>query len=227
MDYIYYQTLIIYNPILKFVGFTLAARATPLRLALRPCGLRYALAACATPSLLGLCPRGSRYALGARATPLLLGLCPRGLRYALAARATPSRLGFALAGHATCLRLGLRRRWQWRRQQWKRRQRMLVLAACATHSQARASPSRLGFARFALAARTPRLRLGSPKHNNQTAKQRPQKLLRQRCRLSAEAVAAGGISAGCCGGIGCGSVGGSVSVSSNGGGGGSGSSGRR
>jgi hypothetical protein len=35
-----------------------------------------------------------------------------------------------------------------------------------------------------------RLRLGSPKHNNQTAKQRPQKLLRQRCRLSAAAVAA-------------------------------------
>jgi hypothetical protein len=67
----------------------------------------------------------------------------------------------------------------------------------------------------------------SPKHNNQTAKQWLQKLLRQRCRLSAKTVAAGGISAGCCGGIGCGSVGGSVSISSNGGGGGGGSSGGR
>jgi hypothetical protein len=167
------------------VGFALAARATPSRLALRP--------------------RGSRYALVARALPARLALRPRGSRY-------------ALAGHATRSRLGLRRRRRWRRRQWKRRQRMLALTAHATRSQARALPSRL-----ALRARG----LALPKHNNQTAKQRPQKLLRQRCRLSAEAVAAGGISAGCCGGIGCGSVGGSISVSSNGGGGGGDSSGER
>jgi hypothetical protein len=179
-------------------------------LRLYPCGLRSALAACATPSWLALCARG---------------LC-----YMLAAWALPSRLGFALAAHATCLRLGLRRQRRWRQRQWKQRWQMLALAACATRLQAWALPSRLGFACFALAARLcllcPR---GSalPKHNNQTAKQWLQKLLRQRCRLSAAAIAAGGSSAGSCGGIGCVSVGGSVSISGNGGGGGNGSSGGR
>ncbi len=63
---------------------------------------------------------------------------------------------------------------------------------------ARMSPSRLGFARLALAAHATRSRLGlrprgsaSPTHNNQTAKQRPQKVLRQCYHLSAPAVAAG------------------------------------
>ncbi len=99
-----------------------------------------------------------------------------------------------------------------------------ALAACATRLQARASPSRLGFARrLALRACGSAL----PKHNNQTAKQRPQKLLWQRCRLSATAGAAGGSSAGSCGGIGCSSIGGSISVSGNGGGGGGSSNGRR
>ncbi len=92
------------------------------------------------------------------------------------------------------------------------------LGLCPRGSASPTSPSRL-----ALRARGS----ASPKHDNQTAKQRLQKLLWQRCRLSAEAVAAGGISAGCCSGIGCGSVGHSVSVSSNGGGGGGGSSGGR
>ncbi len=129
---IYNWNLIIYNLILKFVGFALAACAMPSRLTLGPRGSRYALAACATPSRLGLCPRSSGFAL--------------------AACATPSQLGFALAGHATRSRLGLRRRRRWRRWQWKRRQRMLALAARATRLQARASPSRLGFSRFDLTA---------------------------------------------------------------------------
>jgi hypothetical protein len=109
----------------------------------------FALEACTTPLRLGLCPRGLQYALAACAMPLKLKLCPRSSRYALAAWAMPSRLGFALAAHATCSRLGLRR---WRRWQWKQRQRMLALAARAMCSQARALPSRLGFARFAVVA---------------------------------------------------------------------------
>ncbi len=63
------------------------------------------------------------------------------------------------------------------------------------------SPSRLGFARLALVAHATSSRLGlcprglaSPTHNNQTAKQRLQKVLRQRYHLSAPAVAAGGSS---------------------------------
>ncbi len=110
-------------------------------------GLHYTLVARASPSRLALCPRGSRYAIAACATPSRLGLCPRGLRYALAARARHSRLG-------------LRQRRGWRRRQWKQGRRMLALATRATCSQAWASPSRLGFARFALAARATRSRLG-------------------------------------------------------------------
>jgi hypothetical protein len=89
-----------------------------------------------------------------------------------------------------------------------------------------ASPSRLGFACFALAACATRLRLGLlphnlalPAHNNQTATQQPQKLLRQRCCLSAAAVAAGSSSGGSCGGIGCGGGSGSISISVSGNGG--------
>ncbi len=74
------RTLIIYNPILKFVGFALAARAIPSRLELRPRGLRYALAACTMRSWLALRARGLRYALAA-------WLCPLRSRYALAAQA--------------------------------------------------------------------------------------------------------------------------------------------
>jgi hypothetical protein len=65
----------------------------------------------------------------------------------------------------------------------------------------RTLPSRLGFARLALPAHATRSRLGlrpcgsaSPTHNNQTAKQRPQKVLWQRFQLSAPAVVAGGSS---------------------------------
>jgi hypothetical protein len=63
-------------------------------------------------------------------------------------------------------------------------------------------------------------------HNNQTAKLQPQKLLWQRCCLSAAAVAAGGSSIGSSigssGDIGCDSDGGNVSISGKGGGGGGG-----
>jgi hypothetical protein len=59
-------------------------------------------------------------------------------------------------------------------------------------------PSRLGFARLALATHATRSRLGLhpcglalPTHNNQTAKQRRKKVLRQCYHLSAPAVAAG------------------------------------
>jgi hypothetical protein len=120
----------------------------------------FALAAHAMPSRLVLHPRSLRYALAARATPSWLGLCPRGLRYALVAWALPSWLGFALAAHAMRSRLGLRWRQRWRRRQWKQRWRMLALATNASRSRARALPSRLGFARFALTARATRLWLG-------------------------------------------------------------------
>ena len=83
------------------------------------------------------------------------------------------------------------------------------------------------------ATRSPVCPCGSalPTHNNQTAKQRPQKLLWRLCRLSAAAVATGGSSgasnsassSGSCSGIGCVSAGRSVSVSGNCGGGGGGS----
>jgi hypothetical protein len=171
----------------------------------------FALAACATPSRLALHPRGSRYALAARALP---SRRPRGLALPLRVTLGARGLGCGSGGgggggsgsdSSKCLpsRLALRAR-------------RLGLCPCGLASPA--LPSWL-----ALRARG----LALPKHNNQTAKQRPQKLLRQRCRLSAKAVAAGGISTGCCGGIGCGRVGGSVSVSSNGSGGGGGSSGGR
>jgi hypothetical protein len=166
------------------------------------------------PSRLTQRPRGSRYALVARASPSRLELCPRGL-------ASPSRLTLRARGSGCggggnggggsgsdggkCL------------------PSRHALRACRLGLRPRGSALPASPSRLALRARG----LALPKQNNQTAKQRPQKLLRQRCRLSATAVAAGGSSAGSCGGIGCGSVGGSISVSGNGGGGGGGSSGRR
>jgi hypothetical protein len=162
--------------------------------------------------------RGSRAQPGrgrrcAQALPLRLALRPCGSGFALVARATPSQLALRARGLASTSRLTLR----------------ACGLSCGNSGSdsGECSPSRLGFtaspSQLALRARG----LALPKHNNQTAKQRPQKLLRQRCRLSAAAIAAGGSSAGSCGGIGCGSVGGSVSVSGNGGGGGGGSSGGR
>ena len=63
--------------------YALAAQALPLQLALRARGSGFTLAARATRLRLGLCPRISCYALAAR-----LGLRPRGSRYALAAWAS-------------------------------------------------------------------------------------------------------------------------------------------
>ncbi len=99
-----------------------------------------------------------------------------------------------------------------------------VLRLCPCGSRytltAWALPSRLALrargSGLAITACTTRLRLGRrpcglalPTHNNQTAKQQPQKLRWQRCRLSAAVVAAGGSSGGSSigssGGIGCGS----------------------
>ncbi len=166
------------------------------------------------------------------ALPLRLALRPRGSCYALAACATPSRLGLHPRGSALLSRLTLRTCGSGcsggggggggsgsdggECSPLQHALRACRLGLCPRGLASPTSPSRL-----ALRARG----LALPKHNNQTAKQRPQKLLWQRCRLSAAAVAAGSSSAGSCGGIGCGSVGGSVSVSSNGGGGGGGSSG--
>ncbi len=196
------------------MGFTLAACAMPSRLALRPRGLRYALAACATPSRLALRPRGSGFALAARAMPLRLALRPRGLAFPL--RVTLRARGLGCGGGSgggggsgsngsKCL------------------PSRLALRTCRLGLRPRGSALPASPLQLALCA----CGSASPKHNNQIAKQRQQKLLWQRCRLSAKAVAAGGISAGYCGGIGYGSIGGSVSVSSNGGGGGGGSSGGR
>ncbi len=188
--------------------------ATPLRLALRPRGSHYALAARAMPSRLGLCPRGLCYVLAAWASPLRLGLRPRGSaspsRLTLRARSSGCGGGGGGGGGSgrdggKCLPS-------------QHALRACRLGLCPRGSALPALPSRLALRAHGLA---------SPKHNNQTAKQRPQKLLWQRCRLSAAAVAAGGSSAGSCGGIGCSNIGGSVSVSSNGGGGGGGSSGGR
>ncbi len=171
----------------------------------------FALAACATPSRLVLRPRGLGFALAARHRPC--GSC-----YVLAARAAVAAAVAAAAVEATAANACPRGT------RYALAGSGFVLAARLRPLHPRglalpASPSRL-----VLRARG----LASPKHNNQTAKQRPQKLLRQRCRLSAAAVVAGGSSAGSCGGIGCGSIGGSVSVSGKGGGGGgSGSSGGR
>jgi hypothetical protein len=166
------------------------------------------------PLRLGLHPRGSCYALAAHATPLRLALRPRGLALPsrLTLRACSSGCGSGSGssggggsgsngGKCSPSRLALR---------------ALRLGLCPQGTALPASPSRL-----MLRARG----LALPKHNNQTAKQRPQKLLWQCCHLSATAVAAGSSSAGSCGGIDCGSVGSSISVSGNGGGGGGGSSG--
>jgi hypothetical protein len=179
--------------------------------------------------VLRLCPRGSHYALATWASPSRLALRPRGSGFALAAHAMRSRLRLRPRGSALPSRLTLRACGS-------------GCGGCGSGGGGSGSdggeclPSRLALharrlglcprgsaspLRLALRARGSAL----PKHNNQTAKQRPQKLLRQCCRLSAAAVAAGGSSAGSCGGIGCGSVGGSVSVSGNGGSGGGGSSG--
>ncbi len=175
-----------------------------MRLALRPCGSRYALAAWASPSRLALCARGLGFALTA-------WLRPRGSRYTLAARAVEGGGGGggssgSNGGECLPLRHALPAR------------RLGLRPRGSASPASPASPSRLVLRACGLA---------SPKHNNQTAKQRPQKLLRQRCRLSAAAVAAGGSSAGSCGGIRCGSVGGSISISGSGGSGGGGSSGGR
>jgi hypothetical protein len=186
----------------------------------------------ALPSRLALRPRGSGFALPARASPSRLALRPRGSGFALAAHGTRSRLGLRPCGSALPSWLTLRARGlgcgggggggsgsdggECSPSRLALRSRRLELRPRGSASPA--LPSRL-----ALRTRGPAL----PKHNNQIAKQRPQKLLRQRCRLSAAAVAAGGSSTGSCGGIGCGSDGGSVSVSGNGGGGGGGSSGGR
>jgi hypothetical protein len=121
----------------------------PSRLALCPCSLGFALAACAMPSRLALRPCGLGFALAACAT-----------HYALAARASPLRLGFALVTYTTHLQLGLRQQRRWQRRQWKQRRQMLALAARATRLQAWASPLRLGFAHFALAARATHSWLG-------------------------------------------------------------------
>jgi hypothetical protein len=190
------------------------AQALPLRLALCPRGLGFALAACAMPLRLALRPCGLGFTLRLvlRATCSRLGLCPCGL--ALPSRLTISTRGLGCGGNGggssgsgsdggKCLpsQLALP---------------ACRLGLCPCGSASPALPSRLALRTRGSA---------SPKHNNQTAKQRPQKLLRQCCHLSAAAVAAGSSSASSCGGIGCGSVGGSVSVSGNGGGGGSGSNG--
>ncbi len=153
----------------------------------------FALAACATPSRLTLRPRGSRYALAAWALPSRLTLHARGL----GCGGTGGGGSGSRSDGGECLpsRHALRAC-------------RLGLRPCGLALPA--SPSRL-----TLCARG----LALSKHNNQTAKQRPQKLLWQRCHLSAAAVAAGGSSAGSCGGIGC--------SRGNGGGGGGGSSGRR
>ncbi len=174
----------------------------------------FALAARATPSLLALCPRGSRYALAARATSLRLALhpCSLALPSWVTLRARGLGCGGGGSGGGGSGSDGSKCSPSWLALRFRR------LGLCPRSSALPASPLRLALRACGLAL---------PKHNNQTAKQRSQKLLRQCCRLSAEAVAAGGISAGCCGGIGCGSVGGSVSISSNGGGGGGDSSGGR
>jgi hypothetical protein len=168
----------------------------------------------ASPSWLALRPRGLRYALAACATPLRLGLRPRGSASPsrVLLRARGSGCGGGGGGGSGSGSNGSKCSPSWLGL------RACRLGLCPRGLALPASPSWL-----ALRARGS----ATPKHNNQTAKQRPQKLLRQHCRLSAEAVAAGGISAGCCGGISCGSIRGSVSVSSNGGSGGGGSSGGR
>jgi hypothetical protein len=183
-------------------------------LRLCPCGLHYALAAQALPLRLVLHPHGSRYALAAHALPSWLALRARGLDFALAAWLCPCNSRYVLAAWAA--------------------EAAAVAAAAVEAAVVNACPRGLRYALaglgFALAAQLrPLCPRGSalPKHNNQTAKQQPQKLLRQRCRQSATAVAAGGSSAGSCGGISCGSIGGSISISGNGGGGGGGSSGGR
>ncbi len=191
------------------------AQASPSQLALHPRGLGFVLTARAIPLRLALCPLGLGFAHAACATRSQLGLCPHGL--ALPSRLTLCARGLGCGGGGggggggssgsdggKCLplRLALRAR---------------RLGLCPRGSALPALPSWLVLSACSSALL---------KHNNQTAKQRPQKLLRQRCRLSAVAVAAGSSSAGSCGGISCGSVGGSISISGNGSGGGGGSSGR-
>jgi hypothetical protein len=155
-----------------------------------------------------------RYALAACATPSRLRLCPCGSSSPsrLTLRACSSGCGGSSGGGGGSGSVG------GKCLPSRHALHALRLGLCPRGSALPASPSRLALRDCGLAL---------PKHNNQTAKQQPQKLLRQRCRLSAAAVAAGGSSAGSCGGIGCGSVGGSISVSGNGGGGGGGSSGGR
>ncbi len=65
--------------------------------------MRYTLATRATPLRLTLCPRGLRYALAAQASPLRLALRARGLRYALAAWLSPCGSCYALAARAAAV----------------------------------------------------------------------------------------------------------------------------
>ncbi len=173
-----------------------------------------------TPSRLALCLCGLSFALAARAMramPLQLGLCPCDLALPLGLMLCARSLGCSGGGGGgggssgsnggKCLPSRL----------------PLCTRRLGPHPCGSASPA----SPLQLALR-PR-GMAFPKHNNQIAKQWPQKLLWQRCCLSAAAVAAGSSSAGSCGGIGCSSVIGSISISfsGNGGGGGGGSSGRR
>jgi hypothetical protein len=138
-------------------------------LRLRPRSLHYALMACTTPLRLGLCPCGLRYALATWASPLRLTLRARGS--GCDGGGSGGGGSGSDGGECSPSRLALRAR---------------RLGLRPHGSALPALPLQL-----ALRARS----LASPKHNNETAKQWPQKLLRQRCRLSAAAVAAGGSSA--------------------------------